>query len=209
MDASKTDLLKKTPTDYNIHELIANRWSPRVFADTPITDTDLKFLFEAGRWAPSSYNTQPWRVVWGIKGSKTYDRIMKHLVEFNQGWAKNAHVLLLTFIKTHNDDGDELTHAEHDLGQFAALMSVQAQSMGIAAHQMSGLNADDAKKEFKFPEGYKAMTAIALGHYGGDIDELPSDQLKEQEKSGRQRNPQEEFTFAGDYVDRADISDDK
>jgi hypothetical protein len=79
--------------------------------------------------------------------------------------------------------------------------------MGIAVHQMAGVNSEDARKEFKFPEDYKVHTAIALGHYGGELGDLPSDDLRKQEQSARKRMPQEEFTFEGDYVERADTSE--
>ncbi|GAA0871690.1 hypothetical protein GCM10009117_08360 [Gangjinia marincola] len=204
MNAKETDLLKKTPTEYDIHPLIKNRWSPRKFADTPITETDLNHLFEAGRWAPSCYNWQPWRIVWGIKGSETYDRIFSHLSEFNKDWVINAPVLLLTAYKKTTPEGKDNFHALHDLGQFVAMMSIQAQHMGIAVHQMAGVNPDKAKAEFGFPEEYHVATAVALGHYGGDMDDL-SDDLKDQEKAERSRNRVEYFTFQGNYVDRAEL----
>ncbi len=205
MNAGKTDLLKNTPTDYEIHDLVKNRWSPRTFADTPIQPQDLKVLFEAGRWAPSSNNIQPWNIVWGVKGSETYDRIYNVLVEFNQGWAKNAPVLMLGVVNTKTPKGDDNYHAPHDLGLFVGNMCTQAQSMGIAMHQMAGVKYEEAKKEFKFPDTYHVATAIALGHYGGDINDVPKD-LQDAERGERSRKKQEEFTFNGDYVERADLS---
>ena len=84
-DIKNTDFIKKiTPTDYDIHPLIKSRWSPRVFANTPITSIDLHSLFEAGRWAASSNNLQPWTIIYGLKGSDSYDRIFDCLDEFNQ-----------------------------------------------------------------------------------------------------------------------------
>lgn len=83
MNNQQADFLKETPTDHPVIDLIKNRWSPRSFAETPVSQTDLQSLFEAGRWAASSNNFQPWNIVWGIKGSDTYERITKHLAEFN------------------------------------------------------------------------------------------------------------------------------
>jgi nitroreductase len=204
MNPEKNEELKDTPTDHNIHELIKNRWSPRSFADTPISHEELQVLFEAGRWAPSSNNIQPWHIVWGIKGSETYDRIMDCLVEFNQGWAKNAPVLLLGVVNTKTPKGDDNYHAPHDLGQFAANMAIQAQSMGIALHQMAGVKYEDAKKEFKFPDHFHVATGIALGYYGGDISDVPKD-LQDAEKGARSRKKQEEFVFNGNYRETADL----
>jgi nitroreductase len=193
-----TDFNKKTPTDHEIIDLIKNRWSPRIFSDQPVSQKELQMLFEAGRWAPSSSNLQPWNIVWGIKGSKTYDRIMDVLVEFNQKWAKNAPVLLLGVVDTKTPKGDDNYHAPHDLGQFSANMALQAQSMGIAFHQMAGLDYEKAKKEFKFPETFHVATAIALGYYGGDLSDVP-DFLQEAETGERSRKKQNDFVFNGDY----------
>jgi nitroreductase len=206
MNSKNTDLLKETPADHEIHDLIKNRWSPRTFANIPIQPQDLKVLFEAGRWAPSSYNLQPWNIVWGVKGSETYDRILNVLVEFNQKWAKNAPVLLLGVIDTKTPEGDDNYHAPHDLGQFATNMAIQAQSMGIALHQMAGLDYDMAREEFKFPPTYRVATAIALGHYGGDINDVP-EFLQDAETAVRSRKKQEEFIFNGDYIKRAILED--
>ena len=205
MSNPKIDVLKNTPTDHKVHDLIKNRWSPRKFADTPLSDTDLQSLFEAGRWAPSSNNFQPWKIVWGKKGSESYDRIMNVLVEFNQGWAKNAPVLMLGVYDSKTPDGKDNFHALHDLGQFSANMATQAQSMGIALHQMAGVKHEEALKEFKFPDTYHVATGIAAGYYGGDLEDLPKD-LKGEETKERQRKKQDEFVFNGDYVERANLN---
>ena len=49
------------PTDYPVNPMIAGRWSPYGYADRPVSDDDLRSLFEAARWAPSCFNEQPWR----------------------------------------------------------------------------------------------------------------------------------------------------
>ncbi|WP_213523507.1 nitroreductase family protein [Nonlabens sp.] len=201
-----TDFNKITPTDHDIIDLIKNRWSPRTFSDQPVSQRELQMLFEAGRWAPSSNNLQPWNIVWGIKGSKTYDRIMDVLVEFNQKWAKNAPVLLLGVVDTKTPKGDDNYHAPHDLGQFSANMAIQAQSMGIAFHQMAGLDYERAKKEFKFPETFHVATAIALGYYGGALNDVP-DFLQDAETGERSRKKQNDFVFNGDYKVTGDLNE--
>ncbi|PQJ32852.1 nitroreductase [Nonlabens arenilitoris] len=196
--------LKKTPNDHSIMDTIKDRWSPRVFADIPVSQTDLQSLFEAGRWAASSNNFQPWNIVWGVKGSKSYERIMNHLVEFNQSWAVNAPVLMLGVINTKTPDGKDNYHALHDLGQFTANMALQAHSMGIAIHQMAGVDFEAAKKEFEFPEEYHVATAIAVGYYGGDKNNLNED-LQGAETSPRVRKKQDEFIFNGNFVKRESL----
>jgi len=191
---------KETPTEYEIHNLIKQRWSPRCFSEKPISEETVKSLLEAGRWAPSSSNQQPWRIIWGIKGSKTYDKIFDCLHEFNQGWAGNAQVLWACAFKKDMQNGKkENFHGLHDLGLFMGNVCTQAQSMDIAVHQMAGIDFEKAKKDFNFPDNYHVATAAAFGYFGGNPDVLDDD-LKEQElKKERSRNPQSEFAFNGNF----------
>lgn len=189
---------KSTPTDYQILPVLSERWSPRVFGDSPISEDQMRTLFEAGRWAPSSNNLQPWVLIWGIKGTEAYDRIMSCLVEFNQSWAKNAQALVLGGYKKTNEDGKENFHALHDLGLFMGNVSAQAEHLGIALHQMAGVDYEKAIKEFKLPSDYHIATCTAIGHYGGDVDNLPED-LQDEEVKPRSRKSQDSFTFNGDF----------
>ncbi|RMB57325.1 nitroreductase [Dokdonia sinensis] len=189
---------KETPTKFQILPEIKNRWSPRAFDDMPISDNELKKLFEAGRWAPSSNNFQPWAIIYGIKGTEMYDRIFDCLVEFNQGWAKNAPALVLSAFKKTNPKGEENFHALHDLGQYMANVAIQAQHNGIALHQMAGIDYEKAKKEFNFPDDFHVATATAIGYYGGDISSLPDD-LQDAERGERKRKEQSSFVFNGDF----------
>ena len=54
---------RDAPVDHAVHELIKKRWSPRAFSSKSVSEQDLLSLFEAARWAPSSYNEQPWRFI--------------------------------------------------------------------------------------------------------------------------------------------------
>lgn len=191
---------KQTPTAYEIHPLIKDRWSPRAFAETPITETEIKTLLEAGRWAPSSNNLQPWRIIWGLEGTEVYDRIFDCLVEFNQSWVKGAPALMLGAFKKDMKDGEkENFHALHDLGLFMGNVSVQATSMGIALHQMAGIDFKKAGKEFGFPDNYHVATGIAIGRFGGNAETLPEDLQEQETKVTRERKPQDTFAFNGNF----------
>ena len=191
---------KITPVEFPILDSIKNRWSPRVFAKTPITEKQVQILLEAGRWAPSSSNIQPWRIIWGIKGTKMYDRIFNCLDDFNQTWAGNAQMLWINaFKKTMEEKKKENFHALHDLGLFMGNVNQQANSMGIAVHQMAGVYHEKAHKEFKFTADYHIATAVAFGYFGGDVDDLPEGLKKNELNEMRERKVQEEFSFNGNF----------
>src|SRR5437667_7210743 len=101
----------RKPT-YEVNPLILNRWSPRSFSGEELTDKELFTLFEAARWAPSSYNNQPWRFIYAKKGSKDWRTFLSLLVDFNQSWAKNAAVLVVAASKvTFNNGKPSRTHS--------------------------------------------------------------------------------------------------
>lgn len=74
MTASATEVhrLKQAPADEEILPVMRARWSPRAFSDRGVPAADLRKIFEAARWAPSSYNEQPWRFLVGTMGSETH-----------------------------------------------------------------------------------------------------------------------------------------
>ncbi|RXG17635.1 nitroreductase [Leeuwenhoekiella aestuarii] len=193
------EITKITPTDYDVIDVIKTRWSPRAFDDVPVSESEVKQLLEAGRWASSSYNQQPWRIIYGIKGDAVYDRILSCLIPFNQDWAKHAQVLMVTAYKKTNFDGDAYFHALHDLGLFMGNLVIQANHNGIAVHQMGGIDQEKAHQEFEFTSDFGVATAVAIGRYGGDPDQL-SDDLKEQEvEKMRERKPVDAFAFNGNF----------
>lgn len=193
------ELTKITPTDYDVIDVIKTRWSPRAFDDVPVSESEVKQLLEAGRWASSSYNQQPWRIIYGIKGDAVYDRILACLIPFNQDWATHAPVLMVTAYKKTNFDGDAYFHALHDLGLFMGNLVIQANHNGIAVHQMGGIDQEKAHHEFEFTSDFGIATAVAIGRYGGDPDQL-SDDLKEQElEKMRERKPVDAFAFNGNF----------
>ena len=60
-------MTKQRKSDYPIHEMFLNRWSPRAFTGEPITQEELLTMLEAARWAASSYNSQPWRFLYALR----------------------------------------------------------------------------------------------------------------------------------------------
>ena len=190
---------KPAPSEFSIHELIRNRWSPRAFADKPISEDVLRSLFEAARWAPSSSNEQPWAYIVATKEDKVnFDKALGTLVEFNQGWAKNASALAiavaeLAFAKNHAPN----RNAHYDTGAATALLSVEATARGLVVHQMAGFDPDKARKTFDIPEGWDAIAAIAIG-YPGDPDSL-APKLKDRELAPRTRKPIREFVMTGSW----------
>ena len=199
---------KTAVTDHPIHALIASRWSPYAFAQRGVSEQDLGALFEAARWAPSSYNEQPWSyMVATRKDSLGFERLLSCLVEPNQAWAKQAPVLALGVARerfTRNDKPNAA--AVHDLGLAAGALLVEATARGLAVHQMIGILPDRARELYGIPDHSRAVTALAIG-YAGPSDVLPEG-LRERELAPRTRKPLSEFVFGERWGDAAPLVSD-
>ena len=188
---------KTASTDYPILPVLAERWSPYGFADRLVAEADLRSLFEAARWAASSYNEQPWSYLLATKENPPeFARLLSCLVEANQAWAKAAPVLVLGVVSlrfTRNNKDNRA--AVHDLGLASASLVMEATSRHLSAHQMIGILPDRAREFYQIPDHSEAWTAIAIG-YAADPEGLP-DALKERDLAPRQRKPLSEFVFTG------------
>ncbi|MGH9331045.1 MAG: nitroreductase family protein, partial [Vicinamibacterales bacterium] len=140
---------KPAATDYPILDVIRERWSPRAFDDRPVDRADLLSLLEAARWAPSSFNEQPWRFVIAERHSDpaAFERVIGSLVESNQVWARLAPIVgysvaSMTWAKT----GRPNRHAWHDVGLSMSRLLIEATSRGLFVHQMAGYDTQKARE---------------------------------------------------------------
>ena len=190
---------KPAITSVTIQEIIAKRWSPRAFdATKSVSHEQIITLLEAARWAPSSYNDQPWRFMVCDKTSNptTWQTAFDCLAPSNQTWVKHAPLLLLGCANTILDVNQLANRfAQYDTGAAAENLVLQAASMGLAAHQMGGFNSDTAREAFKIPAQFTPMAMLCVG-YEGDANDLP-DELKTRELAERKRKPLGDLFFEG------------
>ncbi len=194
--------IKKANTDYSIHELIAQRWSPRAFSDKKVEPEKLQRVFEAARWAPSAYNAQPWNFLIGYKGDEVWTNVFETLIDFNKQWVKTAPILALCVAKVKSEKGANPL-AAYDCGQALYAICIQAEQEGLHVHQMSGFDAQKAAQILDVPEDYQVLTAFVIG-YPGDLAQLPED-MQKMEKAARQRRKVKDFVFTGKFGQQADF----
>ncbi|MCP5397176.1 MAG: nitroreductase family protein [Sphingomonadaceae bacterium] len=183
-----------------VHPLITERWSPRSFDGSAMPQEDLEAIITAAGLAPSAYNVQPWTFIYAHHGDESWDQLLGLLVEFNQGWAKDASVLLFAVSDTHSTGPDGIRKPNHshsfDTGSAWALMAMQAQHMGYHTHGMTGVDFPRAAAELGVPDDHRVEAAIAIGKRA-PADRLP-DGLREAEAiSGRK--PVSEIMKAGRF----------
>jgi len=181
--------------DYPILDVILNRYSPRALSGEKISHEELLQIFEAARWAPSSYNNQPWRFVYAHRDTSAWDQLFNLMVPANQSWAKNAGVLIVA-ISAKNFSYNNKPSRTHsfDTGAACENLAIQGEAMGFVVHGMEGFDYDRAKKALNIHDDYEVEAMFAIGH-PGNREDLPKKLQENETPSGRKLI--EEFIFEG------------
>ncbi len=155
---------RRAETAVPIHDLLAERWSPRSYVpDHEVDEDEVTALLEAARWAPSAQNRQPRRFVVGRRGTALYAAIAAAVNERNQVWAPRASLLVLGLVEREGTDGVRQRFAEYDLGQAVAHLSLQAQQLDLSVRQMGGFHPDVVAAALDLDPRFEPFVTVAIG----------------------------------------------
>ncbi len=190
--------MKSRKSSYPVNELILNRWSPRAMDPKKlVTKKELMSLFEAARWAQSSFNNQPWRFIYVQRDTPDWPRMFNLMVAPNQLWAKNASYLVLAISRNNFAYNNKYSRTHSfDTGAACQNFALEGHNDGLVVHGMEGFDYDKARTEFHVPKDYTIEAMFAVGK-PGDIKNLPEELQKKEFPSDR--NPIETFAFENDF----------
>lgn len=184
--------------EHEVDQLFLNRWSSRALTGEDISEEKLLSLFEAARWAPSSFNEQPWRFVYAKRGTKEWEKMFFLLDEWNKSWCKNASYLIcLLSKKTFTKNGKPNRNYLSDAGAAWENLALQATMNGMIAHGMAGYSLEGMRKALKVPQDYEVVHMIAVGIRSDDVV-LPENVAKE-EFPKLVRRSVKDFAFKGEF----------
>lgn len=188
-------------SEYPIDPQFLNRWSPRAFTGEAIPEETLLSFVDAARWAPSAYNSQPWRFLYARRDTPNWKRFLGLLNEFNRSWAQHASALVIVIAKTHftPPGGKEEVPAlwnVFDTGSAWGHFALQASLSGWHTHGMAGFDKELTRTELKVPEGYEVLTAVVVGRLGDKASLPESLQARE---TPSPRKPVKELAAEGDF----------
>lgn len=177
--------------NYPIESLILNRWSSRAMSGEPLSDDELFPLFEAARWAPSSYNVQPWRFVYAKRETEAWRALFELLVPFNQSWANNASALVVIASHTvFEKNGKPLATHSFDTGAAWENLALEGSARGLVVHGMQGFDYEKSRRVCKLHDDYAVEAMIAIGK-PGRTENLP--QNVQDRETPSPRKPLEEL----------------
>lgn len=187
--------------DHEIDRMFIERWSPRAFNGEAVPEAALLRMFEAARWAPSSYNSQPWRLLYALRDTPDWERFLGFLIPYNRDWAARAGALVVFVSKStllppgKTEEVPSVSHS-FDCGSAWAYFALQAHMLGFHSHGMVGFDMDTAFAALHVPIGHRVEMMAAVGRRG-DASVLP-DALRAREMPNG-RNAVSTFAFAGDF----------
>lgn len=171
--------------DHPIEPLFYRRWSPRAMSGEPISEQELLSVFEAARWAPSTYNEQEWRFLYARRETPQWPLFFDLLMEANQVWCRNAAVLVVVLArKTFTLNGKPNAVHLYDAGSAWENAALQASHMGLVAHGMAGFDFKKAREVLRVPDHFDVAAMFALGR-PGDPNQLPEGYRKMEVPSPR------------------------
>ena len=193
-------MTERHEADPRVLDLFVQRWSPRAFDESEISQEDLESILEAGGWAPSAFNIQPWTFLCARRGDENWERFLSLLVEFNQDWTKNASALVYIVSNRMQGRGEKKSpnHSHSfDAGAAWICAALQAGAMGYHAHGMTGIQFGKAEKELGIPDDHRLEAAFAIGRKAGK-ETLPESLQEGEGPSGRK--PVSETIIAGNFT---------
>lgn len=182
-------------TEYPVHPLIVNRWSPRAFDGSSMSNEQLFTLFDAARWAPSSYNNQPWRFIYAHRDTPEWQVLFDLLVEFNQSWchAASALVVICSARNFAHNNNPSRTHS-FDTGAAWQNLCTQATSMNLIVHGLEGFDYERARVVLSIPDSIVIEAMCAIGRQAPAS--ILSPELQEREVPS-DRNPIHTYVYKG------------
>ncbi|MEI1251759.1 nitroreductase family protein [Rhizobium aouanii] len=189
-------------SEYPIDSMFLDRWSPRAFTGEIIEEKQLLSLLDAAHWAPSSSNQQPWRFIYGLKGSEHWEKFVALLNDSNQEWARHASVLIFVVSRAFTgaagsaEEKPSYTHS-FDAGAAWGYLALQARLSGFYAHGMGGIKHEEIRTAFAIPEGYRVEAGVAVGHLADKS--VLSERYRAREFPS-QRKSLSELAFNGRFV---------
>jgi nitroreductase len=183
--------------DHPIHPLILNRWSPRSMTGEHLAQEEIFSLFEAARWAPSSYNNQPWKFLYAKRDTAHWKTFFDLLVDFNKQWCQKAALLgLIASHKTFERNNKPSPTHSLDAGAAWENLALEGTSRGLVVHGMEGFDYSKARKDLNIPESYEVLSMFAVGKRAPKED-LPEEMQRKETPASRKKVA--EFAFEGGF----------
>ncbi|RZS34388.1 3-hydroxypropanoate dehydrogenase [Herbihabitans rhizosphaerae] len=153
------------------------------FSAEPVTDEQIKAIYDLVKWAPTSLNMQPLRAVL-VRSPEARERLVQHLGEGNQAKTSTAPLTAILAADTgfnehlpevfpHAPDANTWLppdshehHAKLNASLQVAYFILGVRAAGLAAGPMTGFDAEGIDKEFFGDDRHRTLVVVNIGKPG-------------------------------------------
>lgn len=183
----KPKIKENREPDYPVQPLFLNRWSPRAMSGENLEEEEFMPLFEAARWAPSSYNNQSWRFIYTTRESENWNTFMQLLDEGNRSWCKDGAVItLIVSKKTFDHNGEVSRTHSFDVGAAWQNLALEGARRDLVVHGLEGFDYEKAREKLDVPEEFDIEAMAVIGKRGSE-EKLPESLQEREAPSSRKK----------------------
>ena len=143
-------------------EFLKNRRTIRNFQEKMISDDEIKMILEAGRWAPSASNRQPWEFV-VIKNEVKKQELVK-IARYGK-FIKDAPLIIAIIGKIKQNPRWYI----QDTSLVSMNMMLMAWALGIGTCWIGSMDREKAKEILELGENDFVLTVLPMGYIKGEI----------------------------------------
>ncbi|MFG2052426.1 malonic semialdehyde reductase [Micromonospora sp. NPDC048930] len=168
-------------------QLFTDARTANTFTDEPVSDEQLRAIFELAKYPPTAANTQPLRVLI-VRQGEARERLLAHMGEGNR--AKTATAPVVAVLAADTDFHEFIPRvfpirpemrdglaadavAREGMARFNATLQIgywlfAVRAAGLAAGPMAGFDADGLDKEFFADSSWRSLLVVNIGKPGPD-----------------------------------------
>ncbi len=141
-----------------VWDAVRDKHSVRDFTDEPLPEEAIRRIVDAGRRAPSGFNSQPWQFIVVTERDK-----LEALSKIGRSTRHVAGAAMCVVLLTPPED-ENFWRNMFDIGQAAAFMQLAAQEMGIGSCPATVYWPEIARDILGFPKSWDLKIVISFGY---------------------------------------------
>ena len=154
--------LHHLPSPESLLTLLKTRRSIRRYRPDAVPDGMVEQLLEAGRWAPSASNRQPWEFI-VVRDEAIRQQVAQHAAFYFIRWAHvgEAPLLIVLCGDTRNPAYRRFLH--EDVGLAGAQIMLQAKALGLGTCWIGALDRKAVAAILKIPDHLEIVGLLTVG----------------------------------------------
>lgn len=166
------------PSPASLMNLLKSRRSIRRYRPDPVPDEMVEQLLEAGRWAPSASNRQPWQFI-VIRDETIRKQVAQHAAYYFVRWAHVEEAPLLIVLCGDARSRVYRQFLHEDIGLAGAQIMLQAKALGLGTCWIGGLDRKAIAAILQVPEHLEVVGLLTVGFPAEDPPPPPRKPLAE------------------------------